>query len=89
MKRKNILSIFLLTGLLTLCLTLDPFRNLFLTGRALGGVSKKAVEEEYGEALKLFNQSLSLIHDNYVNPEKVKVEDLIYGAIEGMIKKLE
>jgi carboxyl-terminal processing protease len=78
MKRKNILSIFLLTGLLTLCLTL-----------ALGGVSKKAVEEEYGEALKLFNQSLSLIHDNYVDPEKVKVEDLIYGAIEGMIKKLD
>jgi carboxyl-terminal processing protease len=79
MRRKNILPVFLLTGLLIMGLTL-----------VLGGVNKKkAVEEEYGEALKLFNQALSLIHDNYVDPEKTEVKELIYGAVEGMVKKLD
>ena len=78
MKRKNILPVLLLAGLLVVSLALT-----------LRGVNKKAVQAEYGEALKLFNQSLSLIHDNYVDAEKAEVRDLIYGAIEGMIKKLD
>ncbi|MBU0899578.1 S41 family peptidase [bacterium] len=41
------------------------------------------------ECLELFSKSLNLIKNNYVDSTKLEDEKLIYGAIEGLIKKLD
>jgi carboxyl-terminal processing protease len=51
------------------------------------GIPKNSKITTY-ESLKLFSQALNLIKNYYVDPKKVEDEKLIYGAIEGLIKKL-
>lgn len=41
------------------------------------------------QGLKLFSQALHLIKNNYVDTDKLDNDKLIYGAIEGIIKKLD
>ncbi|MDI6785274.1 MAG: S41 family peptidase [bacterium] len=41
------------------------------------------------QGLRLFSQALNLIKHNYVEPNKIDDEKLIYGAIEGLIKTLD
>lgn len=41
------------------------------------------------QGLKLFSEALNLIKYNYVDLDKINDEKLIYGAIEGLLKKLD
>ncbi|MEK7313585.1 MAG: PDZ domain-containing protein, partial [Deltaproteobacteria bacterium] len=56
----------------------------------LWGVSQKAATavttEEY-EKLKLFADVLGIVRENY--PEDVKTKDLVYSAVNGMLKGLD
>jgi len=75
------------------------FRGLFflilcvlLISSPLQGFSKTIIksqsnQEELYKYLKLFSQILKLIETEYV--EDVKSKDLIYGAIQGMLKTLD
>lgn len=47
----------------------------------------KAESEEMYEKLKVFSDVLSIVQKNYV--EETKPEDLIYGAINGMLRTLD
>lgn len=72
-KRKVILSIILISSLIV-CFII-PYRNV------------KARSDEIYEKLKIFSEVLSIIQKNYV--EETKPEDLIYGAINGMLRTLD
>src|SRR3989337_2694876 len=56
----------------------------------LWGVSQKAASavttEEY-EKLKLFADVLGIVRENY--PEEVQTKDLVYSAVNGMLKGLD
>lgn len=45
-------------------------------------------DEEAYKSIRLITQALTLIQDNYLEIDKVDTEELIYGAIEGALKKL-
>jgi len=72
-KRKVILSIILISSLMV-CVTI-PYSSV------------KARSDEIYEKLKIFSEVLSIIQKNYV--EETKPEDLIYGAINGMLRTLD
>ena len=59
--------------------------SVFALGGA-GGPSSVALQEPYPQ-LKIFNNVLFLIQNNYV--EKVEVKDLLQGAIKGMLQTLD
>jgi len=59
--------------------------SVFAFGGA-GGPSSVALQEPYPQ-LKIFNNVLFLIQNNYV--EKVELKDLIQGAIKGMLQTLD
>ena len=68
-----ILSI-ILTSSLIVCVII-PYRSV------------RARSDEIYEKLKIFSEVLSIVQKNYV--EETKSEDLIYGAINGMLKTLD
>lgn len=72
-KKKMALSVVLIT-----CLTLSIVMPHGKT---------KAEPEEMYEKLKVFSDVLSIVQKNYV--EETKPEDLIYGAINGMLRTLD
>ncbi len=59
--------------------------SVFAFGGA-GGPSSVALQEPYPQ-LKIFNNVLFLIQNNYV--EKVELKDLLQGAIKGMLQTLD
>ncbi len=59
--------------------------SVFALGGA-GGPSSVALQEPYPQ-LKVFNNVLFLIQNNYV--EKVELKDLLQGAIKGMLQTLD
>ena len=72
-KKKVILLIILITSLMV-CATI-PYSSV------------RARSDEIYEKLKIFSEVLSIIQKNYV--EETKPEDLIYGAINGMLRTLD
>lgn len=75
-KRKKMLAVFLLAGLAFLVLGLTN-----LTAKTTQDTS------DVYQNLRLFSDVLNLVQDNYV--EKVDSKDLIYGAINGMLRDLD
>ncbi|MEW6096663.1 MAG: S41 family peptidase [bacterium] len=73
--RKKIL--WLIVGVLFLWLSVGDSR------------SSTDKRQEMYEDLRLFTQALSLIQTQYVDIDKVESKDLIYGAIEGLLKSLK
>lgn len=72
-KRKVILSIIIIAFLMVWVII--PYSNV------------KARSDEIYEKLKIFSEVLSIIQKNYV--EETTAEDLIYGAINGMLRTLD
>ena len=72
-KRKVILLIILISSLVV-CVTV-LYRDV------------KAHSDEIYEKLKIFSEVLSIVQKNYV--EETQSEDLIYGAIKGMLRTLD
>lgn len=66
---------------LLITLSIFIFINLNLNEKV------SAVTNEAYEKLKIFSDALTLIQKNYV--EEVKLNDLIYGAIKGMLETLD
>lgn len=75
---------------------LRPFRwrvallmlfTLLLSASPVSAVEQTAGKEEIYRELELFTDVLAVIQRNYV--EEVKLKDLIYGAIDGMLATLD
>lgn len=76
--------IFLRKNLLIVALVL--ILSLYL-GISIANPKNKSITTY--EGLRLFSQALNCIKDNYVDTDKLDNDKLIYGAIEGIIKKLD
>ncbi len=63
------------------------FITLLLIGISLPYTTLKAETDEMYEKLKVFSDVLTIIQKNYV--EDSNAEDLIYGAINGMLRTLD
>jgi carboxyl-terminal processing protease len=63
------------------------FIMLLVIGLSLPYTALKAETEEMYEKLKVFSDVLTIIQKNYV--EDSNAEDLIYGAINGMLRSLD
>ncbi len=63
------------------------FVTLLLIGVSLPYTTLKAETDEMYEKLKVFSDVLTIIQKNYV--EDSNAEDLIYGAINGMLRTLD
>ena len=63
------------------------FVTLLLIGVSLPYTTLKAENDEMYEKLKVFSDVLTIIQKNYV--EDSNAEDLIYGAINGMLRTLD
>jgi carboxyl-terminal processing protease len=72
-KKKVVLSVFLIVSLMVLVTI--PFNKL------------KAQTDEMYKKLKVFSDVLSIVQKNYV--EETNPEDLIHGAINGMLRTLD
>jgi carboxyl-terminal processing protease len=66
---------------LLITLALIMLLNLNITGKVA------AVTGDTYEKLKIFSDALTIVQKNYV--DEVKVDDLIYGAIKGMLETLD
>lgn len=60
----------------------------FSFGNQLCGLSANDTNRDVYEGLKLFTRAISLVQSQYVDIDKVKPQDLIYGAIKGMLEGL-
>lgn len=63
---------------------------VFLTGLVVGGAKLhqvSALTTEKYKKLKIFTDVLSIVQKNYI--KEVKIDDLIYGAIKGMLATLD
>ncbi len=63
------------------------FITLLLIGISLPYTALKAETDEMYEKLKVFSDVLTIVQKNYV--EETNAEDLIYGAINGMLRTLD
>ena len=77
---KGVLRVFLL---LFLVMGLS-FASILLMGRFQNA---RAVAQESYQYLEVFNQALDIVQKRYV--KEVEMKDLIYGAIQGMLVKLD
>jgi carboxyl-terminal processing protease len=65
---------------------------VFLLGLSIGLVGSRkvgAVTDGIYENLKVFTDVLSIIQKDYVDAEKTDSEDLVYGAVGGMLETLD
>jgi carboxyl-terminal processing protease len=69
-----------------LCLTSVFFCVFILAGMAGSGIGRDEKDETYKE-LELFADALAFIQTQYV--EETKPEELIYGAMRGMVRSLD
>jgi carboxyl-terminal processing protease len=85
-RRFFIISIFSKKGFLVLVfITLVPSVGAVVTGGWING-NVSAAPDRY-EKLKVFTEVLSVVENSYV--EEVESEELIYDAMEGMLKSLD
>ena len=86
--KRPILSLFALTvSFLVAPSLLVP--GLARAGNTAEAPSGSLSQQERYENLELFNKVLHFIEQNYVDEDKVKNKDLIYGAIKGMMETLD
>jgi carboxyl-terminal processing protease len=76
-------------GALILFVTLLGFAGGWWSGESISSADETKLTEDTYESLRVLIQSLALIKNNYVDVDKVKQQDLIYGAIKGMIGVLD
>jgi len=74
---------------LVLLVTLLGFFGGWISGASRSAADDVSLSEDSYESLRPLIQSMSLIKNNYVDVEKVKQKDLIYGAIKGMVGALD
>ncbi|MCK5241860.1 S41 family peptidase [bacterium] len=72
-----------------LLLSLTGFLGGIISGKTIGAGSDVSFSEDSYESLRPLIQSMSLIKNNYVDVEKIKQKDLVYGAIKGMVGELD
>ena len=71
-----------------LCVGLVLLLPALLSGVILAGEAAPAPKgEAEAEALRLFNNMLVLVEDNYATP--IDSEHAVYGAIDGMLRTLD
>ncbi len=64
--------------------------GILFIGLSVGdGRSSSDKKQEVYDGLRLFTQVLSLVQTQYVDVDKVESKNLIYGAIEGLLKSLD
>lgn len=71
------------TSLLCLSLLATP-----LLSQEPDSAAKKEEENAFTQ-LELLTRAMEIVRQNYVDPDKVTYEDLIEGALEGMLSKLD
>lgn len=76
-------------GTLVVLLSLLGFAGGWFAGLAKSNAEEINLTEESYESLRTLIQALSLIRNNYVDVDKIKQQDLIYGAIKGMVGTLD
>jgi carboxyl-terminal processing protease len=76
-------------GSVILFVTLLGFLGGWLTGETRSSADEVNLSEDSYESLKPLIQSMSLIRNNYVDVDKIKQQDLVYGAIKGMVSSLD
>jgi carboxyl-terminal processing protease len=76
-------------GSLILLLSLLGFLGGWLAGETRSHAEETAISEDTYENLRTLIQAMSLIRANYVDEAKIKQQDLVYGAIKGMVGTLD
>lgn len=79
--------IWLVASVLFLCLA--GFLGGWLAGESVSKAEEVSLTDDSYETLRPLIQSLQLIRNNYVDVEKIKQQDLVYGAIKGMVGSLD
>ena len=74
---------------LVLFLSLMGFFGGWISGESRSSADEISLSEDSYESLRPLIQSMSLIRNNYVDEEKIKQKDLVYGAIKGMVDELD
>ena len=73
---------------LVLAVTLLGFFGGWISGASRSTSDDVSLSEDSYESLRPLIQSMSLIKSNYVDVEKINQQDLVYGAIKGMVSEL-
>jgi len=76
-------------GSAVLLLSLLGFFGGWLSGESRSSADEQTLTDDVYESLRPLIQSMALIRDNYVDQEKVKQKELVYGAIKGMVGELD
>jgi carboxyl-terminal processing protease len=76
-------------SVIVVSLSLVGFLGGIISGKTIGSGSDVSLSEDSYESLRPLIQSMSLIKNNYVDVEKIKQKDLVYGAIKGMVGELD
>lgn len=76
-------------GSTILFLALLGFTGGWLAGESKSSADEVTITEDTYESLRTLIQALSLIRNNYVDEGKIKQQDLVYGAIKGMVGNLD
>ena len=63
--------------------------NLFVGYRVHSAISKESGEDQGYKMLRKFANVLKLIRKNYVDDSKISYEDLVDGALQGMLSSLD
>jgi carboxyl-terminal processing protease len=74
---------------IVLFVSLLGFFGGWISGESRSTGDEVSLSEDGYESLRPLIQSLSLIRNNYVDVEKTKQKDLVYGAIKGMVAELD
>lgn len=85
----NVLKRTLWVVTLVLFVTLLGFFSGWMAGATQKAVTDVSLTEDSYDSLRPLIQSMSLIKNNYVDAKKTKTKDLVYGAIKGMVEKLD
>ncbi len=70
-------------------ISLLGFFGGWISGASRSAVSDAGLTEDTYDSLRPLIQSMSLIRNNYVDVEKIKQKELVYGAIKGMVGELD
>ncbi len=76
-------------GSTILILSLLGFLGGWLAGETRSHAEETTLSDDTYENLRTLIQAMSLVRANYVDQAKIKQQDLVYGAIKGMIGALD
>lgn len=63
--------------------------NLVVGSRLYSQETPTDPREDAYAKIELFTRAIEQIRENYVDPDKVSYEDLVYGALQGMLESLD